>query len=149
MKVQEIMSRDPYVCSPRTTLIDVATHMREMDVGMIPVGEGDDIRGMITDRDITIRAVVQGLDPAMTLAEQIMSEDVAYCYQDQEVSEAAALMEQKQIRRLIVMDREKHLVGVISLGDIAAKGSNDERCGAALHAISQPTPAPPVLPSQI
>ena len=149
MKVHEIMSRNPYCCSPRSTLIDIASRMRDMDVGIIPVCEGKEMRGVITDRDIVIRAMVMGLNPAMTLAEQVMSLEVTCCFEDQDVGEAAALMQEKQIRRLVVLDRENQLVGIISLGDIAARGSYYERSGEALSAISKPSPMPAKLPGTV
>ncbi|MEO7099422.1 MAG: CBS domain-containing protein [Luteolibacter sp.] len=149
MKVHEIMSRNPYCCSPQSTLIDIASRMRDMDVGIIPVCEGKEMRGVITDRDIVIRAMVMGLNPAMTLAEQVMSVDVTCCFEDQDVGEAVALMEEKQIRRLVVLNRENQLVGMISLGDIAARGSYYERCGEALSVISKPSPMPAKLPGTV
>ena len=143
------MSRDPYVCSPRSTLVDVAGRMRDMDVGMVPVCDGKKLKGVITDRDIAIRAVVLGMDPVMTLAEQIMTEDVVCCYDDQEMEEAAEIMEEKLIRRLVVLDREDDLVGVVSLGDIASKSDDLECSGTALKVISQPTGAPAKLPGLV
>ena len=149
MKVREIMSRDPYVCSPRSTLVDVAGRMRDLDVGVVPVCEGKQLKGMITDRDIAIRAVVLGMDPVMTLAEQVMSQEVVNCFEDQEVEEAVEIMKTHLIRRLVVLDRDDELVGVISLGDIAAKGHDLKNTGRTLKAISQPAPALAKLPGLV
>lgn len=138
MKIQEIMSRDPYVCDPETPLSEVAARMRDLDIGMIPVCDGRRIQGTVTDRDIVLRAVADELDPAMTVAEEVMTSEVTYCFDDEEVDEASALMEENQIRRLVVLDREMQLVGILSLGDIAAKAHDDQLAGATLDAISQP-----------
>lgn len=105
---------------------------------MIPVCDGRKLRGTVTDRDIVMRAVADELDPTMTVADEVMTPEIIYCFEDEDLSRASELMEQNQIRRLPVLDRAKQLVGVISLGDIAAKGRNDRKAGHALDAISQP-----------
>lgn len=138
MKIEEIMSRDPYVCDPETPLSEIAATMRDLDIGIIPVCDGRKIQGTVTDRDIVLRAVADELDPSTTVAEEVMTSEVTYCFEDEEVDEASALMEENQIRRLVVLDREMQLVGIISLGDIAAKANDDELAGATLDAISQP-----------
>lgn len=138
MKIHEIMSRDPYVCDPETPLSEVAARMRDLDIGMIPVCDDRRIQGTVTDRDIVLRAVADELDPSMTVAEEVMTSEVTYCFDDEEVTEASALMEENQIRRLVVLDREMQLVGILSLGDIAARADNDALAGATLDAISQP-----------
>jgi CBS domain-containing protein len=137
MKIQDIMTRDPYVCDPETPLSEVAAQMRELDVGMIPVCDGTKLRGTVTDRDIVLRAVADELDPTMTVADEVMTSELTYCFEDEDVSRAAELMENEQIRRLPVLDRSKQLVGIVSLGDIAVKARNDRRVGEALDAISQ------------
>lgn len=138
MKIQDIMTRDPYVCDPETPVSEVAAKMRELEVGMIPVCEDRKLRGTVTDRDIVLRAVADELDPTMTVADEVMTAEIIYCFEDEDVSRASELMEKNQIRRLPVLDRSKQLVGIISLGDIAAKGKNDRMAGEALDAISQP-----------
>lgn len=120
-----------------------------MDLGVVPVCEGKQLKGMITDRDIAIRAVVLGMDPVMTLAEQVMTQEVVNCFEDQEVEEAVEMMKSHLIRRLAVLDRDDELVGVLSLGDIAAKGHDLKITGRALKAISQPAPALAKLPGLV
>lgn len=138
MKILEVMSRDPYVCAPRSVLIDVAGRMRDAGISAVPVCDGKRVRGLITERDLAVRAVAQGLDPVMSVAEQVMCVDVPACYEDQEVSEASALMEAKHVRRVVVLDREDNLVGVLSLTDIVAKCGGDEWVGKVLETISHP-----------
>jgi CBS domain-containing protein len=105
--------------SKTASLCDVATKMKEIDVGAIPVFEGDRLVGMVTDRDIVVRAVAAGKDPAETTAKEVMTEGVIYCFEDQDVGEAADVMENEN-RRLIALNREHRLVGIVSLGDLAA-----------------------------
>jgi len=135
MKVNEVMSRDAEWESPDTTICDVAKKMRDMNIGSMPVGENDRLVGMVTDRDIVCRAVGEGLDPAKTTVRQIMTKTIAYCFDDQEVDDAAHLMEQKHIRRLAVLNRKKRLVGILSLDDMARKCSHD-LSGEILAAVS-------------
>jgi CBS domain-containing protein len=138
MKIQDIMTPDPYVCDPETPVSEVAAKMRDLEVGMIPVCDGKKLRGTVTDRDIVLRAVADELDPTMTVADEVMSSEIISCFEDEEVGRAAELMERNQIRRLPVLNRSKQLVGIISLGDIAAKGKNDRITGETLDAISHP-----------
>jgi CBS domain-containing protein len=101
------------------------------------VCDGDRLLGMITDRDIVLRAIAEGRDPQTTSVEEAMTPGVVYCYQDQDVEEAAALMKEHQLRRLVVLDRDKRLVGILSLGDIAA--DTDEALGGeVLERVSEP-----------
>jgi CBS domain-containing protein len=138
MKILEVMSRDPYVCAPRSVLIDVAGRMRDTGISAVPVCDGKRVKGVITERDLAVRAVAQGLDPIMSVAEQVMCVDVPSCYEDQEVNEASALMEEKQVRRVVVLDREDNLVGILSLTDIVAKCGGDDLVDKVLEAISHP-----------
>jgi CBS domain-containing protein len=100
--------------------------MKTLDVGPIPVCDGDRIQGMLTDRDITIRATAEGRDPNTTRVREVMTPDVVYCFEDQDVREAAHVMEERQIRRLIVLNRDKRLVGIVSLGDLATQTDDEE-----------------------
>jgi CBS domain-containing protein len=93
--------------------------MQQLDVGMLPISDGDRLVGMLTDRDITVRATAKGRDPTTTQIREVMTLEVVYCFEDQEVSEAAKLMQEKQIRRLPILNQEKRLVGIVSLGDVA------------------------------
>jgi CBS domain-containing protein len=136
MKIKDVMTPDPQIVAPETPLPEVALLMKELDVGMIPVCDGDTLQGTITDRDIVLHGVAEGLDLARTQAEEIMSPDVIYCFEDQDSSEAAELMEANQVRRLVVLDRDKRLTGIVSLGDLAVKDDEREPVTEALTGIS-------------
>ncbi len=120
MRVNEAMSRDVKVCTPGSSIRECAKSMAECDAGALPVGENDRLIGMITDRDIAIRAVAQGKGPD-TPVRDIMSTDVKYCFEDEELDHVAKNMAEQQIRRLPVVNRDKRLVGIVSLGDLALK----------------------------
>lgn len=120
MRIAEAMSRGVRVVSPSDSIEQAARIMGELDLGFLPVGEDDRLIGTITDRDIAVRGVGQGLE-CDTLIEEVMSTDVKYCFDDQDLDEVTANMGDIQVRRLPVVNREKRLVGVISLGDIAKK----------------------------
>ena len=137
MKLADIMTRDYEWILPETYLEDAAYKMRQLDMGFIPIGDGERLHGVITDRDIVVRAVAEGLDAAITSVEDVMTEDVVYCYEDQDVSFAADLMAEKQIRRLVVLNRKKKLTGIVSLGDICIKCGDSEMAGNILDDISQ------------
>ena len=141
MKVSEVMTRDVKVADPDQTLAAAARLMAELDAGVLPVGEADQLVGMITDRDIAIRGVARGLGPDATIRE-VMTEDVKYCFDDDEIEDVALNMGEIQVRRLPVVNREKRLVGIISLGDLAVTLVPDaETIGDSLAAISRPTSA--------
>jgi CBS domain-containing protein len=138
MELREIMTRNPEVISGDATLKEAATKMKNLDVGLIPVCDGDRLQGMLTDRDITIRATADGRDPGSTKVSDVMSTDVAYCLEDQEIEEAVSLMEARQIRRLPVLNQAKRLVGIVSLGDIAVHVGDRDLAGETLQEISEP-----------
>ena len=138
MQLKEIMTRDPLVLSPGTTLKEAAQRMRDLDSGVMPVGEKDRLVGMLTDRDITVRATAEGKDPNTTPVREVMTPDVVYGFEDDDVQEAAKTMEEHQIRRLIVLNRDKRLVGIISLGDLAVHTGDDELTGEVTEAVSEP-----------
>ncbi len=139
MQVSEIMTRDVQCIAPVATLQEAACQMRDLDVGSMPVCDEDRLRGMLTDRDIAIRAVAEGHDPESTQVREVMTTDVFYCFEDQDVSEAARMMREQQIRRLLVLNRDKRLVGIVSLGDLAVETRDDRLSGGTLEAISEPT----------
>ena len=139
MKVSEIMSREPVVVAPGTSLSETAQLMRDLDVGMLPVCDGDRLQGMITDRDIAIRGVAEDLDPTSSTAEDVMTKNVLFCFEDDSVDEAAHKMEANQVRRLVILTREKRLIGVLSLGDLATRTEEKETVAEAVKAISEPT----------
>jgi CBS domain-containing protein len=130
------MSTDVHIAAPDQTMQQAAREMASIDAGLLPVGENDRLVGMITDRDITIRGVARGCSPD-TPIRQVMSQEIRYCFDDDDVEDAADTMSELQIRRLPVLNHDKRLVGIISLGDIARLG--DRQCGAeALNGVSQP-----------
>jgi CBS domain-containing protein len=137
MRVQDVMSSDVRITAPDVTLRDAAMLMRECDCGFLPVGENDRLVGTITDRDIAIRAVAAGKDPTTTTVREAMSIHVAWVYADQKASEAADIMCDRQIRRLPVLNRDKRLIGVVSLGDIADRGHDERLAGHALEEVSR------------
>jgi CBS domain-containing protein len=137
MKVQDIMTANPRCVGPGDTLAQAAQVMRALDVGAVPVCHNGKLAGMLTDRDISVRAVADGRDPSRTTVRETMSEGIVYVFDDQDVSDAAHVMEQKQIRRLPVLDRDKRLVGIVSLGDIAVHASSSLG-GEALRDVSEP-----------
>ena len=137
MKVSEAMTRDVRVAGPDQTIREAARMMAELDAGALPVGEQDRLIGMITDRDIAVRAVAQGRSPD-TRIRDVMTDDVKYCFDDDEVEEVARNMGDIQVRRLPVVDRDKRLVGIVSIADIAA-AEEPEVVGDAVSGISQPT----------
>lgn len=118
MHVKDIMSADFQLASPQTTLREAAEMMRVGDFGYLPVGDTEKLKGAVTDRDIVIRAVAAGYGAETPLSE-VMSESIIYCFEDDDIREAADLMKLEQIRRLAVLNDHKRLVGVITLGDIA------------------------------
>ncbi len=118
MQARDRMSPDAQVASPQETIQQAARLMAAIDAGFLPVGENGQLVGMITDRDIAVRAVAVGQGPE-TLVRDVMTNDVKYCFWDQEIEEVSSTMGDFQVRRLPVLDRNKRLVGVISLGDIA------------------------------
>jgi CBS domain-containing protein len=138
MQLKDIMTADPVSIRPEATLQEAARRMRDLDVGPLPV-IGDDQRlvGIITDRDITVRAIADGKDP-MTTVREAMTGEVIYGFEDQDVHEAARTMQERQIRRLLVLNRDKRLVGIVSLGDLAVKTGDRQKAGELLQNIAEP-----------
>ena len=136
MRVSEAMTRDVRVANPTQTIQQAAAMMAEIDAGAIPVGSGDRLVGMVTDRDIAVRAVAKGMGPD-TPIEDVMSGQVKYCFENEETADVLANLGEQQLRRLPVVNREKRLVGILSLGDLATQTS-DGTVGPALKEISQP-----------
>src|SRR5437667_5269949 len=136
MKISSVMSRDVQLIKPDDTIRSAAALMKKIDAGLLPVTENDKLVGMITDRDIAIRAVAQGKGPDAKVRDA-MSHEVKYCFEDEDVDHVAQNMAELQVRRLPVMNREKRLVGIVSLGDLATEGSLP-KTARALHGISQP-----------
>jgi CBS domain-containing protein len=137
MRVSEAMTRDVKVCTPGQTIREVARTMGEIDAGAMPVGENDRLIGMITDRDIAVRAVAQGKGPD-TPVREVMSEHVEYCYDDEDLERVAQGMAEVRVRRLPVVNREKRLVGILSLGDVARTEAQPNVVAEAVAEVSTP-----------
>ncbi|WP_300297446.1 CBS domain-containing protein [Ferrovibrio sp.] len=118
MRVSEIMSRDVLIASPQQSIAEAAQAMAANDIGSLPVGENDELVGMITDRDIAIRGVGKGCAPDTPIRD-VMTRDIKYCFEDEELAHVTKNMGDIQVRRLPVLNRDKRLVGIVSLGDIA------------------------------
>jgi len=130
------MTREVRVASPGQTIREVAKVMAEIDAGSMPVGDNDRLVGMITDRDIAIRAVAQGKGPDTPVREVMSTDQVLYCYEDEELAHVAQNMGQQQVRRLPVVNREKRLVGIVSLGDVAQ--SEARSANKAVKGVTKP-----------
>jgi len=141
MRVREVMTRRVERVSPDATLQEAAAKMKALDVGSLPVCECDRPVGMITDRDITVRATAEGEDPTEVLVRNVMTPEVISCGADTLVENAALLMQEKQIRRLLVLDHDRRLAGIVSLGDLAVETGDEELAGNTLEAVSEPSPA--------
>ena len=138
MQLRDVMTRDVEVVHPNATLREAAEKMEALNVGPLPVCDGERLVGMVTDRDITVRATSAGLDPNEATVREVMSPEAAYCFEDQDTDEAARLMEERQIRRLVILDRDKRLVGIVSLGDLAVTTQDDQLSGEVLERVSEP-----------
>ena len=136
MKVRDCMSRDVHLARPDDTIRDAARAMAEIDAGALPVAETDRLVGMITDRDIAVRAVAQGRGPD-TRVDQVMTREVLYCYEDQEADDVLRNMGDMKVRRLPVVDREKQLIGIVSLSDMTTGGARPP-AAEALQQIATP-----------
>ena len=136
MRVNEAMSRDVRVANPQQRISDAAKMMAEIDAGALPVGENDRLVGMITDRDIAIRAVAEGKGPD-TPVRDVMTKDIKYCFEDEELDHVSRNMAEIQVKRLPVVDRDKRLVGILALSDLAIQAGS-RPAAQALEGISQP-----------
>ncbi|WP_164019266.1 CBS domain-containing protein [Pyxidicoccus trucidator] len=136
--VKDVMTKDVEIINPNSSLKDAAEKMRTLNVGPLPVCDNDKLTGIITDRDIVVRAVSQGMDPAKTPVSKAMTDQVEYVYEDEDISKVSRKMKDEQIRRLLVVNREKRLVGIISLGDIS-EAMDAQEAGETLESISEPS----------
>lgn len=137
MLAKEVMTKKPEYLPPAATLKEAAALMLKGDYGFIPIGENDRLIGAVTDRDIAIRAVAKGKDPSKTTVKEVMSKGIQYCFEDDDLNEIAAKMEENQIRRLVVLNKDKRMVGVLALGDIACKGENATLTGELTEGVSE------------
>jgi CBS domain-containing protein len=138
MQLKEVMTPGVEVVSPEASIREAAEKMRHLDIGPLPVCDGDRLVGLLTDRDITVRAVADGRDPVTTLVREVMTPDIVYGFDDQDVQDATRLMEQYQIRRLPVLNRNKRLVGIVSLGDLAVHPGHQPLASEVLEQVSEP-----------
>ena len=138
MIATDIMSSDVKMVSPDTTVTEAAQRMRDEDVGILPVSESDKLVGMITDRDIVINCLAEGKNVKEARVRDIMSDEVLYVFDDQDAEEIAKNMASNKIRRLPVINRDKRLVGLVSLGDLAAAGASDSVSRALRSIASAP-----------
>lgn len=134
MKVREIMTSNVECLPPEASVREIAQEMKSLDVGFIPICENDRLVGTVTDRDIVIRAVAEGVDVNMRKAREIMSRDVFYAFDDDDVKTVAQKMRDKDVRRILILDKAKHLVGVVSIGDISKV--EEKVSGKTLHDIT-------------
>jgi CBS domain-containing protein len=140
IKIIEIMTREPELISPDASIKDAAKRMKNEDIGALPVGENDRLIGMVTDRDIAMRGVAEGRAPETTPVRDVMSEKILYCFEDDDIEDAAQCMAEHQVRRLPILNRDKRLTGIVSLADIAQTGEECEK--TALEGVSEPSSEP-------
>ncbi len=138
MKIREVMTRGVETISAAATLEAAAKKMLNRNVGILPVMDSEKVVGVVTDRDIVLRAVSAGLRPHMTTVQQVLTRDVLSVYEDQTLTDASLVMEQNLVHRLLVLDRQERLVGIVSLSDIAAKTKNERLSG---HVLGKVVPA--------
>lgn len=138
MKIKDIMTSNVECVRPDDTLQEAALKMKEMEIGPLPVCDRLLVVGMLTDRDIAVRGVAAGRDPRSTQVRDVMTREVIRCYEDEEVEEAERLMQTRQVRRILVVNRDDRLVGIVSLGDLAAETGNPRRVGEVLQDVSEP-----------
>lgn len=139
MKIKDVMTKSVETVRPDQTLQEAASRMKSLDVGPMPVCENDRLVGMLTDRDIVVRAAAEGRDVRTTKVRDAMTPDVAVCSEDDDVKDAADTMKQRQIRRLVVVDGQKRVAGIVSLGDIAVDTGDEKMSGRVLEEVSRPT----------
>lgn len=136
MYIRDVMTKDVEVISAESSLSEAAQKMKERNIGIVPVVEGENILGVLTDRDIAIRSVADGRDPLKTVAGEVMSSGFFWCYENHDIREAAQMMRDNQVRRVIVLDHRDKIAGIVSLGDLAVELHNDKMSGSVLKGIS-------------
>jgi len=137
MKVSEVMTRGVECVKPEASLEEAAAKMKSLDVGALPICDNDRLAGMITDRDITVRATAEGESPKEIHVRDVMTPGIVWCFEDEDVQEASRKMKEHQIRRLPVLNRDKRLVGMVSLGDLAVETRDEQLAGDTLQAVSE------------
>jgi CBS domain-containing protein len=141
MQVFEVMTPDVVRVAPEVTLMEVARTMKNLDIGPLPVCEGDRLLGMVTDRDITVRATAEGRDPQQTPVGDVMTTEVVCCHEADDIRAAAKLMQEAQLRRLLVVNDDGRLVGIVSLSDLVLQTGDEKLAGRTLEKVSEPPPA--------
>jgi len=137
MQMRDIMTRNVEIVSPDTSIQEAARKMRSFDVGILPVCENQQCIGVITDRDITIRSTAEGFDPASTYVNEIMTHTVVYCSENDDIRTAARVMEDKQIRRILILDDDKRVLGICSLADLVLDTNDLQLTGEIIHEVSK------------
>ena len=137
MQLKEFVNSHVETVQSDDTLQQAAEKMRDLDVGSLPVCKGDQLVGMITDRDITIRAVAIGSDPVKAMVNEVMTPEVLCCFENEEVEEAARIMKENQVRRILVLNEAKELVGITSLGELATATGDRLLAGETLESVSE------------
>lgn len=137
MKVKEAMCNDVQLIDPNTTLREAAQKMRDSGCGYLPIGENDRLKGAITDRDIVVRGIAENANPDDDTVNSAMSENIVYCYEDDDIKDAAKKMQDKQIRRLVVLNQKKRMVGILSIGDIARTCNDKQLTGDIEHCLAK------------
>jgi CBS domain-containing protein len=135
MLISECMTKKVELSHPNMTLFDAAKKMRDGDFGLLPVSDGGLLVGVVTDRDIVVRAIAEGKDPKTCKVQEVLTKKVLYCYEDQTIEEIATNMGDNKVRRLPVLNRQKRLVGIVSIGDMAVK--DPEQVSEPLSRISE------------
>ena len=137
---RDVMTREPACCQPTDSLVRVAQTMKSEDVGAIPIVEGSSrqLVGMVTDRDIVVKALATGRSPEQTTVREVMTTDLVTCREDEEVTSAVSRMAERQVRRIPVVDRGGSLTGIIAQADVATRVHKDQTTGELVEAISEP-----------
>ncbi|ATB29824.1 CBS domain-containing protein [Melittangium boletus] len=138
-KISEVMTRDVETLRPTDTVRDASESMRSLNVGVLPVCEGERVVGVLTDRDLIVRAIALGMEPSITQVSDVMTSNVQVCFEDDDVGSVLERMKKQQLRRFVVVDRDEALVGIVSIGDLS-QDFDEERVGEALEGISEPAP---------
>jgi CBS domain-containing protein len=138
MQIKEVMTRGVVVIDPACTLQEAGQKMKDLDIGALPVWENNRLVGMVTDRDIVVRSVCAGHDPRIETVRDVMTPEVVFCVEDQDLDNGVQFMKQKQVRRLAVLNSNKQVVGILSLGDLALNPNCEDEAGMVLRSVSEP-----------
>ena len=139
LHIKDVMTPQAEVISPDATTEDAASLMKTLDIGVLPVCDEEGLVGILTDRDLVVRVLAATRDPKAMLVGEAMTPSVVYCFEDDDVEQAAAVMAGQQIRRLPVLDKNRKLVGIVSMGDLAVQTQDHQLTGKVLEDVSQPS----------